>query len=183
MALTEEDLARFQQYIRPVPTPQGFTSHEIVRRAIEFDDPPRIPYSFIEPLESDFVELGAVIGVTGRLNMYEVPKGEIAFDEWGVGWRSSGRLWGHADVCPLGDLSALGSYRFPEVVTEEFQGPDDEAGLSGPWRGHEVHEEDSPAPKLLPENPGQLPVFREDLFLDVDQRHVGHSWTSMLSTI
>lgn len=122
MAISEEDLARFQQYVRPVPAPAGFTSREIVRRAIEFADPPRIPYSFIEPLESDFVELGAVVGVTGRLNMYAIPKGEIAFDEWGVGWRSSGRLWGHADVCPLADLSALDGYRFPEVISAEQLG-------------------------------------------------------------
>jgi uroporphyrinogen decarboxylase len=119
MQISEEDLARFQQYVRPVPTPPGFTSREIVRRAIEFADPPRIPYSFIEPLESDFVELGAVVATTGRLNMYAIPKGEIAFDEWGVGWRSSGRLWGHAEVCPLADLSALQSYQFPQVITEE----------------------------------------------------------------
>ncbi len=118
MLISEEDLARFQQYVRPVPTPPGFTSYDIVRRAIELDDPPRIPYSFMEPLESDFVELAAVIGATGALNMYDVPKGEIAFDEWGVGWRSSGRLWGHADVCPLADLSALHSYQFPDVWTD-----------------------------------------------------------------
>lgn len=123
MAISEEDLARFQQYVRPVPVPPGFTSYDIVRRAIERADPPRIPYSFIEPLESDFVELGAVIGTTGRLNMYAVPKGEIAFDEWGVGWRSSGRYWGHADVCPLADLSALRTYRFPEVITDEQIAP------------------------------------------------------------
>lgn len=118
MLISEEDLARFQLYVRPVPTPPGFTSYDIVRRAIELDDPPRIPYSFMEPLESDFVELAAVIGATGALNMYDVPKGEIAFDEWGVGWRSSGRLWGHADVCPLADLSALHSYQFPDVWTD-----------------------------------------------------------------
>jgi hypothetical protein len=119
MAITEEDLARFQQYVQPVPTPPGLTSCEIVRCAIGFADPPRIPYSFIEPLESDFVELAAVVTVTGQLNMYAIPKGEMAFDEWGVGWRSSGRLWGHADVCPLADLSALQNYQFPQVITDE----------------------------------------------------------------
>lgn len=119
MAISDEDLARFQQYIQPVPTPAGLTSYEIVRRAIEFADPPRVPYSFIEPLQSDFIELAAAISATGRLNMYAVPKGEIAFDEWGVGWRSSGRFWGHADVCPLADLSALESYQFPQVITDE----------------------------------------------------------------
>lgn len=118
MTIEPEQVSRFQHYLRPVPTPRGFSSYEIVRRAIEFDAPPRIPYSFIEPLESDFVELAAVVPATGRLNMYEMPKGEMAFDEWGVGWRSTGRHWGHAEVCPLADLAALDSYRFPELITE-----------------------------------------------------------------
>jgi hypothetical protein len=32
-------LSLFEPYLRPVPTPPGFTSREIVRRAVEFDDP------------------------------------------------------------------------------------------------------------------------------------------------
>jgi hypothetical protein len=107
-------LSLAEAYLRPVPTPQGFTSREIVRRAIEFDDPPRVPYSFIEPLESDFVELAVFTG--GNTSMPNIPRGELAFDEWGVGWRGSGRYWGHAEVCPLADLSALEGYRFPEVM-------------------------------------------------------------------
>ena len=114
MAITEDQAALFQHYVKPVPTPPGFSSYEIVRRAIEFDAPPRIPYSFIEPLESDFVELAVVVPSSGRLNMYTIPKGELAFDEWGVGWRGTGRGWGHADVSPLADLSALQRYQFPE---------------------------------------------------------------------
>ena len=110
-------LSLFEPYLRPVPTPPGVTSREIVRRAIEFDDPPRLPYSFIEPLESDFVELAVLAG--GNASMPNIPKGELAFDEWGVGWRGSGRYWGHADVCPLADLSALHGYRFPEVMPPE----------------------------------------------------------------
>jgi len=107
-------LSLAEPYLRPVSTPQGFTSREIVRRAIEFDDPPRLPYSFIEPLESDFVELAA-----GNASLSYIPEGELAFDDWGVGWRGSGRYWGHADVCPLADLSALEGYRFPEVMPPE----------------------------------------------------------------
>jgi hypothetical protein len=104
-------------YLRRVSTPQGFTSREIVRRAIEFADPPRLPYSFIEPLESDFVELA--VFTSGNASLPYIPEGELAFDEWGVGWRGSGRYWGHADVCPLADLSALEGYRFPEVMPPE----------------------------------------------------------------
>ena len=97
-----------------MPTPPGFTSREIVRRAIEFEGPPRVPYSFIQPLESDFVELAVV--APGDADISRVPKGEVVFDEWGVGRRSSGTYWGHAEVHPLQDLSALDGYRFPEVT-------------------------------------------------------------------
>jgi hypothetical protein len=110
-------LSILEPYLRPVPTPPGFTSREVVRRAIEFDDPPRVPYSFIEPLESDFVELSVV--TAANASVPNLPKGELAFDDWGVGWRGSGRLWGHAEVCPLADLSALEGYRFPEVMPPE----------------------------------------------------------------
>lgn len=117
--VSDKLLEILKRYLAPLPTPDGFTSREIVRRAIEFDNPPRVPYSFVEPLQSDFAELAIVAPVTGELNMYQVPKGELVFDKWGVGWRSSGRLWGHADVCPLADLSALDSYQFPEPMSPE----------------------------------------------------------------
>jgi hypothetical protein len=110
-------ISSLQGYLEPVPTPAGFTSREIVRRAIEFNGPPRNPYSFIEPLESDFVELVAV--APGNVDISGVPKGEMVFDEWGVGRRSSGTLWGHAEVHPLHDLSALDGFRFPEVTAAE----------------------------------------------------------------
>jgi uroporphyrinogen decarboxylase len=105
-------------YVKPaVPTPPGFTSREIVRRAIEFASPPRIPYSFMQPLKSDFVELAVV--VEGAADISNVPVGEMVFDEWGVGRRSSGTAWGNAEVHPLNDLSALDGYRFPDVTAPE----------------------------------------------------------------
>ena len=109
----------FQAYLEPVPAPPGFTSREIVRRAIERDNPPRIPYSFVDPLESDVAELSylPIFSSAGY-----VPKDELRFDEWGVGWRGTGRFWGHADVNPLADLSALDGYHFPEVISAEDWG-------------------------------------------------------------
>ncbi len=107
----------WEPYVKRVPTPAGFTSREIVRRAIEFDGPPRIPYSFMQPLESDFVELAAV--APGDADISRVPVGEMVFDDWGVGRRSSGTLWGHAEVHPLQDLSALDDYQFPDVMPRE----------------------------------------------------------------
>jgi uroporphyrinogen decarboxylase len=106
----------FQAYLDAVPTPPGFTSREIVRRAIERDNPPRVPYSFVDPFESDIAEVSYLPMFSSA---YYVPKGELRFDEWGVGWRGTGRAWGHADVNPLADLSALDAYRFPEVMTPE----------------------------------------------------------------
>jgi len=114
---TDQWLSFLEGYLRPVPTPPGFTSREIVRRAVEFDGPPRIPYCFAEPLESDIMELGMITAAS--LCIPNIPLGELVFDEWGIGWRGSGRFWGHAEVCPLADLSALESYRFPEVMSPQ----------------------------------------------------------------
>jgi len=115
--MTEDVLVSvFQAYLEAVPTPPGFTSREIVCRAIERDNPPRVPYSFVDPFESDIAEVSYLPLFS---SVGYVPKDEIKFDEWGVGWRGTGRFWGHADVTPLADLSALDSYRFPEVMTPE----------------------------------------------------------------
>ncbi len=113
---TDRYMSLFEPYLKPVPTPPGFTSHEIVRRAIEMDDPPRVPYSFIQPLESDFVELAMASVASGEAGMAGIPKGEMVFDKWGVGQRGTGRHWAHSEVHPLADLSALESYRFPETM-------------------------------------------------------------------
>ena len=34
-----------ERYLEPQPVPPGLTSREIVRRAIEFEGPSRLPYS------------------------------------------------------------------------------------------------------------------------------------------
>ncbi len=115
----DDRLAPFEGYLKPVLTPPGFTSRDIVRRAIEMDGPPRVPYSFIQPLESDFVELAMAAVASGDAGMASVPQGELVFDKWGVGQRSTGRHWAHSEVHPLADLSALESYRFPEPMPPE----------------------------------------------------------------
>jgi uroporphyrinogen decarboxylase len=116
---TDNSLELLATYLRPTPSPTGLTSREIVRKAIEFDNPPRIPYSFVDPLESDFFELAVLAGADG---VARAAKGEMVFDEWGVGWRGSGRHWGHAEVSPLADLSALADYRFPQVLSDQTRG-------------------------------------------------------------
>jgi len=45
-----------ERLLEPQPAPPGMDSREIARRAIEFDGPPRIPYSFMVPMKTDFFE-------------------------------------------------------------------------------------------------------------------------------
>lgn len=111
-------LSLLQRYLEPVPVPAGFTSREIVRRAIEFADPPRVPYAFVEPLQSDVAHLLVAQLFSGRKDR-NIPQGEFVVDEWGIGWRGTGHAWGHAEKFPLADLAALDSYRFPEIHSPE----------------------------------------------------------------
>ena len=45
-------------FLKETPAPEGMTGRDIVKKAIEFDSPPRVPYSFVHPRESDFLENG-----------------------------------------------------------------------------------------------------------------------------
>ncbi len=120
-------------YLQPTPVPTGMTSKELVFKAIEFDNPPRIPYSFITPLASDFFETAAVprflelmapdspaanLWATEK-NKKQRLKGERYYDEWGVGWETTKRLWDHAFDSPLQNLENLKDYRFPDVAAPE----------------------------------------------------------------
>jgi len=105
----EQIIAR---YLEPTPLPPGVTSREIVCRAIEFDGPARIPFSFIQPFESDFCEMAIVSALLGRRDgaggRRSGRRGEIYYDEWGVGQEVTGRGWDHAADHPLADLAKLG---------------------------------------------------------------------------
>ena len=109
-----------EKYLDPQPGPPGLTSREIVRRAIEFDGPPRIPYSFLAPFGSDFFEAIIVrflLPETKALPPRE--KGAVYYDEWGVGQKVTGRSWDHAFDYPLADLNRLADYRFPDLADPE----------------------------------------------------------------
>ena len=91
------------------------SSYEVVRRAIEFDRPDRLPVRF------DW------LGIT---DVRSVPWNQIgtgnnaerrSLDEWGCGWertdiQNMGQVKGH----PLQDWSALDSFRFPDPDTPAF---------------------------------------------------------------
>ena len=99
--------------LKKVPCPKGMTSCDIVRQAIEFKDPPRIPYSFMfHPPATDIAFTGSVDRVPPRKNM---DFGERYVDPWGVTWEFSGREWDHAINHPLMDLARLGNYRFQKA--------------------------------------------------------------------
>jgi hypothetical protein len=79
--------------LEPVPTPEGVSSREIVRRAIEFEDPPRIPYYFLfHPSASDMVAiapLAAAVNRSGAARALTI--GQTYVDAWGVTWETTGR--------------------------------------------------------------------------------------------
>jgi hypothetical protein len=96
---------------RPVPTPQVMTSREIVRAAIEFCSPARIPYSFYyNPTATDVTELAMVASIFQHRSRRV---GEIYTDAWGIKQQVTGRTWDKSLEHPLEDLSNLDSYDFP----------------------------------------------------------------------
>lgn len=101
--------------IKAVPTPRDFTSREIVKRAIEFTDPPRIPYCmFYHPTRGDIFDIGFI--AKWLRPSKPNPKNGVYLDEWGVKWHVTGRWWDTAVEYPLTDLRVLPDYHFPNVV-------------------------------------------------------------------
>ena len=101
--------------LKPEPTPRGMSSQEIVRRAIEFDNPPRIPYYFLfHPNAADIILIGPLSESSDNRGGRE--KGEIYEDNWGVRREVTGRLWDHPIDYPLKDLSKFDSYKFPNMI-------------------------------------------------------------------
>lgn len=106
------------QQLRPVPVPEGSSSREIVRRAIEFEDPPRIPYYFLfHPSASD------IVIVAPREASPEGPReargaaiGRTYVDRWGVKYETTGRAFGRAIEHPLADLAKVKDYRVPNLT-------------------------------------------------------------------
>jgi len=95
------------------PCPGGFDSREIVSRAIEFRDPPRIPYSFYyHPNATDIVSVFSTPLPVNKPSEL----GQTYVDNWGITWELTGRGWDHAIGHPLSDLSALDDFEFPDLA-------------------------------------------------------------------
>ncbi len=102
-------------YSMPMPAPEGCTNRDIVRQAINREAPPRIPYSFVHPLKSDFFETAVLRFFMELEDKNSRVIGEEYCDEWNVVQKVTGRDWDHAVSSPLADLSALESYNMPKV--------------------------------------------------------------------
>ena len=105
----------------------GMSSHEVVRRAIEFDGPDRLPVRFGLLGMNDVHGVGWNQIGTGDHDLRET------VDEWGCVWARSevanmGQVKGH----PLADWHALDHYRWPDAddprffegMAERFEGSD-----------------------------------------------------------
>ena len=109
-----------EEYLKPVQGPAAISSRETVKKAIEFNSPERIPCSFVNPLKSDFFEcvvLRALFDIFGGSPPKN--KGDVYYDEWGVGQKVTGRGWDHAFDHPLKELEKLAEYRFPDIAAPE----------------------------------------------------------------
>jgi len=100
--------------LAPTPLPPGVSSRDLVRRAVTFDRPPRLPYALILPVRSDFFELAALQRVlgTGRRRVH----GAVYRDEWGVQRTAGPHKWDPVVVHPLADLTGLDRHRLPAAA-------------------------------------------------------------------
>ncbi len=100
--------------LKKMPCPGGMLSRDIVRQAIEFKDPPRIPYSFVyNPPATDIAFTGSIDQAPTKRKL---KFGDRYVDSWGVTWEFSGRAWDHALDHPLADLTRVENHRFPDFT-------------------------------------------------------------------
>ncbi len=93
--------------LTPTAVPPGTTPREIVRRAIHFRRPPRIPYSFQSPWGTDFFELCELERLLDDASGPCRAPGETYVDRWGVTYRKTRFAWDEAIGHPLRDLADL----------------------------------------------------------------------------
>lgn len=86
-------------------------SREIVKRAIHFQDPPRIPYNF----DSNRTPIDGISYGEDMIWVFASSK-EMAgdADEWGVVYQAMGESFGEPKVFPLEGAESLEGYSFPD---------------------------------------------------------------------
>ncbi|MBI5503598.1 MAG: hypothetical protein HY899_02270 [Deltaproteobacteria bacterium] len=105
--------------LAPVEVPPGSTSREIVRGAIGFEQPPRVPYCFKVPLGTDFFELATLQRLLDRVSEPLRAPGTEYVDEWGVTYRKTRFSWDDAIGHPLPDLAGVDSHRLADVAAPQ----------------------------------------------------------------
>jgi hypothetical protein len=101
--------------LKKEPLPKGMTSRELVSRAIEFRNPPRLPYYFLfHPNAADIALVGPLSEAASQPT--KLPPKARYTDAWGVTWEVTGRNWDHAVEFPLSDLHNLESYKLPDFT-------------------------------------------------------------------
>lgn len=95
----------------PTQVPEGYTSKDLVVKALTFDNPPRMPFQFTTQ-PSDIAEVFNV----NSFHPVDKPTGlgETYVDEWGVTWEVTGNVWDHAIDGPLKNTTDLSEYTFPK---------------------------------------------------------------------
>ena len=89
------------------------TSKEIVKRAICFENPPRLPHEFPEKFGSDFAWAYTSPPLDDR------PRGQSATDEWGAVWQNLGLTEvGEVKDFPLKDWAD-----FDKLTVPDFKNP------------------------------------------------------------
>lgn len=104
---------KLKEALSIVPTPGAATSRELVQQAIEMKGPARIPYSFVQPLQSDFFELAEVKRQFEPKS--QLPLGQTYTDAWQVTHEVSNGLFDRVIDSPLKDLSTLPDYKLPTL--------------------------------------------------------------------
>ncbi len=104
-----------REALSTVPTPAGESSRDLVRQALKMQGPARVPYSFVQPLQSDFFELTEL---ERRLNpINDLALGEAYTDAWQVKHEVAKGLFDQIVGHPLKNLEALADYQFPSANT------------------------------------------------------------------
>lgn len=87
------------------------TGRELVKRAVLFKDPERVPRALPDPWGDDFVNVDAGCVPSWKPSI----EGE---DEWGCVWEKDpeGRTMGQVKMHPLGDYSMLDDIAFPDYT-------------------------------------------------------------------
>lgn len=99
--------------LTPAPTPTGLTSRDLVRRAIAYTRPPRLPYALVNPVRGDFFELAPLeraLDAPARRT-----PGTAYDDAWGVRREATRHLSDRVLAHPLADDEPPDAVRYPDA--------------------------------------------------------------------